>query len=114
MRGEGKVLWAKRSPLLRYGVAMSTVAVAFGLKLLVDPLIVQETPFLFVFTAVMVSAWYGGLGPGLLATGLATLITDYFVLYPIGSFSDLSLESTPLMALHQKSPDGPTSWGRAS
>lgn len=40
---------------------------------------------------------YGGLGPGLLATVLAALITDYFFLYPIGSFSGLSLEATPLV-----------------
>jgi len=75
---------------------MLSVAAALELKLLIDPLIIQETPFLFVFAAVMVSAWYGGLGPGLLATVLATLTTDYFFLYPIGSFSGLSPEATPL------------------
>lgn len=97
MRGDGKALSSKRLPLVDYGVAVLSVAVAFGLKLLVEPLIVQQTPFLFVFAAVMVGAWYGGLGPGLLATVLAALITDYFFLYPIGSFSGLSLESTPLV-----------------
>src|SRR5215204_7670906 len=97
MQGKGKATWAKTSPLLRYGVAVLSVATAFGLHLIVNPLIVQETPFLFVFAAVMVSAWYGGFGPGLLATVLAILATDYFFLYPIGSFSGLSLESTPLV-----------------
>jgi PAS domain S-box-containing protein len=85
------------SPFLRYGVAVVAVALALGLKLLIDPLIMQETPFLLVFAAVMISAWFGGLGPGLLATALAALITDYFFLYPINTFSVLSLEGLPLV-----------------
>jgi|SRR5215208_2611104 len=97
MRAEITAVSTERHWLLGYGVAVLSVAAALELKLLIDPLIMQETPFLFVFAAIMVSAWYGGLGPGLLATVLATLTTDYFFLYPIGSFSGLSLGSTPLV-----------------
>src|SRR5215210_5182345 len=86
------------SPLLRYGVAVLAVGVAFAIKLLLDPLIVQETPFLLVFGAIMISAWYGGLGPGLLATFAAGLATDYFFLPPTGSLSGFSLETVPLLA----------------
>ena len=68
-----------------------------GLKLLLDPIIVQETPFRLMVGAVVVSAWYGGLGPGLLATVVGGLITDYFFLPPINSISGLSTESVPLM-----------------
>jgi PAS domain S-box-containing protein len=82
---------------VRYGIAVGSVAVAFVFKLLIDPLIAQDTPFLLVFGAVMVSAWYGGLGPGLLASVLAALLTDYFFLYPRGSFSGASLEALPLV-----------------
>src|SRR5215204_2985324 len=86
------------SPLLRYGVAVLAVGVAFGLKLLLDPLIVQDVPFLLVFGAIMVSAWFGGLGPGLLATVAAGLTTDYFFLDPRGTVSGFSLEDVPLLA----------------
>ncbi|HET9966548.1 MAG TPA: PAS domain S-box protein [Rubrobacter sp.] len=86
------------SPLLRYGVAVLAVGVAFAIKLLLDPLIVQETPFLLIFGAIMISAWYGGLGPGLLATVAAGLATDYFFLQPTSSFSGFSLETVPLLA----------------
>src|SRR5919107_1493508 len=86
------------SPLLRYGVAVLAVGMAFLVKLLLDPLIVQETPFLLIFGAIMISAWYGGLGPGLLATVAAGLATDYFFLQPTSSFSGLSLETVPLLA----------------
>src|SRR5919112_312819 len=86
------------SPLLRYGVAVLAVGMAFLVKLLLDPLIVQETPFLLIFGAIMISAWYGGLGPGLLATVAAGLSTDYFFLQPTSSFSGFSLETVPLLA----------------
>src|SRR5215210_4194352 len=77
---------------LRYGVAALAVGVALLVKLLLDPLTVQDTPFLLVFGAIMVSAWYGGLGPGLMATGLSVLATDYFFLYPKGALSGFSVE----------------------
>lgn len=77
----------KGSSLLRYGIAVLAVALALLLKLLLEPVIVQETPFLLVFAAVIISAWYGGLGPGLLATVVAGLATDYFFLPPINAFS---------------------------
>src|SRR5215210_1979521 len=85
------------SPFLRYGVAVLAVGVAFAIKLLLDPLIVQDVPFLLVFGAIIVSAWYGALGPGLLATVTAGLTADYFFLYPKGSFSGFSLETVPLL-----------------
>src|SRR5215213_40899 len=85
------------SPLLRYGVAVLAVGMAFLVKLLLDPLIVQETPFLLIFGAIMISAWYGGLGPGLLATFTGGLATDYFFLPPTGSLSGFSLEAVPLL-----------------
>jgi PAS domain S-box-containing protein len=85
------------SLLLRYGVAVLAVGVAFAIKLLLDPLIEQDVPFLLVFGAIMVSAWYGGLGPGLLATVAAGLTTDYFFLDPKGTVSGFSLETVPLL-----------------
>src|SRR5215212_7876675 len=85
------------SPRLRYGVAILAVGVAIAVKLLLDPLIVQNVPFLLVFGAIMVSAWYGGFGPSLLATVAAGLATDYFFLPPKGSFSGFGLETVPLL-----------------
>ncbi len=83
---------------MRYGVALASVGLALGFKLLLDPLTIQDTPFLLTFGAIMVSAWYGGLGPGLLATVLAALIADYFFLHPRGAFSGLSPQAAPLVA----------------
>ena len=98
-KAQNSVMSAARGggALRRYGVAVLAVGVAFVLKLLLDPMIAQDVPFLLVFGAIMVSAWYGGLGPGLLATAAAGLATDYFFLSPKGSFSLLSLETVPLL-----------------
>lgn len=72
--------------LLRYGVAVLAVLLALGLKLLLEPLIQEESPFLLFLGAVMVSAWFGGLRSGLLATILSAMASDYFFLPPVYSF----------------------------
>jgi PAS domain S-box-containing protein len=63
------------------------VAVALLLSLLLDPLITDEILFLLLFGAVMVGAWFGGLGSGLLATVLAALSAGYYTVLPIRSSS---------------------------
>ena len=75
-----------RPPLPGYAIAVLAVGLALALKLLLDPLIEGESPFLLFFGAVIVGAWFGGLGPGLLATALAALASDYFFLPPAYSF----------------------------
>ncbi|MBG1267059.1 PAS domain S-box protein [Nostoc sp. WHI] len=71
------------SPFLRYGFAVLIVALALGLMLAIDPWLgMSKTPFLLFFSAVMVSAWYGGFKSGLLATFLSAVLSDYFFLLP--------------------------------
>jgi PAS domain S-box-containing protein len=72
--------------LLHYGVALLSVVLAVGTNLVFSPYLAPTLtpPF---FAAVMVSAWYGGLGPGLLATALSTLAINYFLVEPVYSLS---------------------------
>jgi PAS domain S-box-containing protein len=92
------------SLLGRYGIAVASVAVVLGLHLLLDSLFIRDTflPLILGVTmlcaSVVLSAWYGGLGPGLLATAVAALIADYHFVHPIHSFSGLSIEATPVVA----------------
>ena len=67
-----------------YGVATFTVAVAFVLTLALMPLL-QGSIFGMFFGAVAVSAWYGGMGPGLLASLLSAILSIYFFLPPVFS-----------------------------
>jgi K+-sensing histidine kinase KdpD len=72
--------------ILRYGVAILTVAAAFLLTWLFWA-VVEPTVFLLFLPAVMVSAWYGGLKPGLVATFLSTCIIGFFLLQPRFEFT---------------------------
>ncbi len=75
-----------RSSLLRYGGAILAVALALLLTLLARPW-PEQNDFLLFFPALMLSAWYGGLWPGLLATLLSLLAIDFFLLPPIYNLS---------------------------
>lgn len=73
-------------PVSHYGVALLSVILAIGTNLLFSSYMAPtETPPFFV--AVMVSAWYGGLGAGLLATVLSTLTIHYWFVEPLYSLS---------------------------
>ena len=63
----------------RYGVGVVVSGVALILTFVLWPMI-QPSVFPLFLAAVMLSAWYGGLGPGLLATTLAVTTIDYFFL----------------------------------
>jgi PAS domain S-box-containing protein len=59
---------------LRYGVAVLAVFVAVAAMLIP---VVGKGLGSVLFLAVLVSTWYGGLGPGLLAVGLITAVAGY-------------------------------------
>jgi len=75
----------KRSQLQRYSVAVLAVVVALLLTQLLQPLL-KPTLYPLFFAAVMVSSWYGGIGPGLVTTALAALVCAYFFIPPLYSF----------------------------
>jgi PAS domain S-box-containing protein len=64
---------------------VAVIALALAIKLLLDPLIEEESPFLLLAGAVVAASLYGGLGPGLLAAVLAALVGDLFFLSPAES-----------------------------
>ncbi len=72
---------AKRSLAQRYGAALLLVAVATLLTMNI-PALKAGTPFVFLYAAVMISAWYGGLRAGLFAIGLAVLSSAIWLLTP--------------------------------
>ena len=65
-----------------YGVAVLAPAIALLIKLPLNSLIEYESPFLLFFAATVVSARYGGIKAGVLASVLATLVSEYFFLLP--------------------------------
>jgi len=70
-----------RSTLIRYGMAGILPTVALALAMLLWPVIKPFAMPLFL-TAIVISAWQGGKGPGLLATLLSGVIIDYVFITP--------------------------------
>ena len=64
----------RRQDGLRYAVAPLVVVIAFIARMAFTPLLQDDSPYLFFVPAVLVAAGLGGLGPGLLATGLSVLL----------------------------------------
>ncbi|HWF89981.1 MAG TPA: ATP-binding protein [Pyrinomonadaceae bacterium] len=64
----------------RYGLAVAAVAVA----LLITRSLEKYTDITPLFyAAIVISAWFGGIGPGLLAVVLAELSIDYYFVEPL-------------------------------
>lgn len=82
----GRQIRSMRLPtrLVQYSVALLSVALALGANLLFYSYLEPTLTPIF-FAAVMVSAWYGGLGPGLLATVLSTVAINYLYIEPLYS-----------------------------
>src|SRR5947199_67699 len=74
------------SLLKRYGLAAVLTALAILASLLLAPHWNPRHLLLPFYPAVMLSAWFGGFGPGLLTTLLSALAIDYFWLPPTFAF----------------------------
>ncbi len=81
-----------RSRLLRYGTALVATVLATLLRQLLDPLLERSAPFSIYYAAVMFAAWYGGLGPALLALVSGALLADYLFIEPRVSLFASNLE----------------------
>ena len=78
---------------LGYALAIAAVGLAVLLRMASDPLIGAGTPFLFLFPAVLVTSWYAGRAPALLAVLLGSVAT--YLLYPRHPFeSTVELQRT--------------------
>lgn len=70
----------------RYVVPVFAVALVVGARMALLTTLGTETPFRLFFAGVLISAWYGGLGPGLLGGLLAAAASNFFFLEPRYSF----------------------------
>jgi len=68
-----------RAPILRYGVAILSISLALIPALLLADVV--ESRLVVFSVAIMVSAWYGGWKPGLVATAFALTVSAYFSLH---------------------------------
>ena len=84
MSRSNPLLWTKPPGIWGYGIAVLSVAAALIVSRW-PPFHLQEAPVSLFLCAVILSAWFGGVGPGLLATALSVLAFYYYFLPPIHS-----------------------------
>src|SRR5437762_3689471 len=89
----GKGMWKPEIPsrrvtsvVLKYGLAVVSVAIALGLALLAQVYAIHTPEFPLFLTAIAVTVWYGGIGPGILAVVLSSTSFNYFFTEPLYSF----------------------------
>ena len=79
------LLWPKPSAILSYWIAILSVAACLIISRW-PALHLRDAPVSLFLCAVILSAWFGGVGPGSLATGLSALAFYYYFLPPIHSW----------------------------
>jgi PAS domain S-box-containing protein len=82
------------SVVRRYGVAALLMAAAQALRFALQPWLGPNVPYLQFFPAILIAAWYGGLGPGLAATTAASVLAAMYLFLPpdgmaVGGTADL-------------------------
>lgn len=85
-RRRGSIVPPRSAPILRYGVALLSTLLALIPALLLSDLV--ESRLVVFAVAVMVSAWYGGWKPGLVATSFAVTVNAYFALSRVSTEAD--------------------------
>ena len=72
----GNMLKLPRSGVIRYGTAVALVLAAVVFKLY----LIKQAPTLPFIIAVMLSVWYGGVGPGVVASLLAAAASGWILM----------------------------------
>src|SRR5579871_3694780 len=83
----------------RLCITLGSVAGSALLAFAFEPLLGESAHFLPFTLAVILSAWYGGLAFGLVATAAGFLITDYFFVFPIHHLLPVNSPGWALLAL---------------
>jgi PAS domain S-box-containing protein len=84
MPRSNSLLWSKPPTIWSYGIPVLSVGAALIISRL-PAIHLQDAPVSLFLCAVILSAWFGGVGPGLLATALSALAFNYYFLPPIHS-----------------------------
>ena len=83
-----------------YAVAVLACIAAWGLRMLLDPLLGQQITYAPLLLSVAFAAWYGGLGPSLLATLLGAGIAWYAYMSPSDRFGSLDIGDAVQLGLY--------------
>jgi signal transduction histidine kinase len=82
------------SPILRYGFAVVSVLIAFGVAFALQHYQFRDVELPGFTVAIAFTTWYAGIGPSVLAIIFSSVCFDYFFTEPIYSFA-ISSEEIP-------------------
>jgi K+-sensing histidine kinase KdpD len=77
--------------LARYGIAIVSSGITLFVCLFLNQALGGNLPLTLFIIPLVVSAWFGGLGPGLLATLFSVPASEYFLMKP--NFSLFSMDT---------------------
>ena len=80
-----------RQRIVPYLVAIAAMAIALGVRWLLDPWLGERVPYITVFGGIIVAAWYGGAAPALLAAVLGWMGSDLLFIDPRGALSPVGI-----------------------
>jgi PAS domain S-box-containing protein len=75
------------TPPVRYAVALASAGVVILLRHAIDPLWSIRFTFTMLYPAIVVSAWLGGFGPGMVATLACAVAATYYWVEPQNSWA---------------------------
>jgi signal transduction histidine kinase len=76
-----------RDGMRRYALAIFVALAALALRGLLVPFLGENNPYHTLWAAIVITAWYCGIGPSILATLIGTLGVWYWFLPPYNSFA---------------------------
>ena len=91
MPSSNPLLWPKAHMIWGYGIAVLSVTAALIIARL-PAFHLEAAPVSLFLCAIMFTAWFGGVGPGLLATALSALAFNYYFLPPMHSLAPKTAE----------------------
>jgi PAS domain S-box-containing protein len=81
-------------------VAIAAVLAAWGVHLILSPLLGDRVPFITFFPIVMALAWWNGWRPTFIAILISSMVLAYFILEPKGSFAIAQTEYRYAVAIY--------------
>src|SRR5712664_4761078 len=96
MSSSNPLLWPRPPVIWSYGIAVLSVTAALIISRW-PALHLQDAPVSLFLCAVILSAWFGGVRPGLLATALSAFAFYYYFLPPIYSLDAKPVEIPRLL-----------------
>ncbi|HRI39975.1 MAG TPA: DUF4118 domain-containing protein, partial [Nitrospira sp.] len=78
---------SRLSLVKQYGIALGSAVIAILLRCVAEPYLGDTRPFVTFLLAIVVTTWWGGIGPSLTALILGALLWNWFFVNPRYAFT---------------------------